>query len=449
VRTPDLLAPLLDGEALPFDDAATLQGMLDFEAALARAEARCGVIPAPAASTIESACRAELYDRVALANETRDAGNVAIPLVRALTARVAAEDADAAKWVHWGATSQDMIDTGRILQLRVALARLADELRELSHVLAELARTQRRTLLAGRTFLQQAVPVTLGLKAAGALDALLRDRARLDGACSRALCVQFGGAAGTLSALGHHAFPVARALADELDLALPDLPWHAQRDRIAELGCTVAIAVGTMGKLARDFALLMQSEVGELRERSGPGRGGSSTMPHKQNPVACTVVLQAALRAPGLVSTLLTTMLQEHERALGGWHAEWTTLPELLQLASGAAQALTGMVATLEVDGERMQENIERTGGVVYSEAVSMALARAFGKKVAHEIVASCSRVARERQIPLRDALTEEPRVRDAIGEHTLSAIFAGDGALGLSDSWIDRVLARFEEESS
>lgn len=446
--TPELLAPLFDGEALPLDDAATLQGMLDFEAALARAQARCGVIPGSAAELIANACQAALYDRSVLAGEAKEAGNVAIPLVRALTARVAAEDLDAAKYVHWGATSQDVIDTGRILQLRAALQRFAEQRRELAHALAELARTHRRTVLAGRTFLQQAVPVTLGLKAAGALDALLRDGTRIDAATTQVLCLQFGGAAGTLSSLGRDALPVAHALADQLDLALPDLPWHAYRDRVAELGCSVAIAVGTMGKLARDLALLIQSEVSELREPNTPGRGGSSTMPHKQNPVACTVVLQAALRAPGLASTLLAALPHEHERALGGWHAEWTTLPELLQLASGAAQTLAKLIPTLEVDGTRMRDNIEQSGGVVYAEAVSMALARSLGKKAAHDLVEAANRQARARGILFKEALANEPRVVDAIGQQALAALFSGNEALGQSDSWIDRVLARYEEES-
>ncbi len=329
-----LLDPLFTTDRMRavFSDRGRLQGMLDFEAALARAEARAGVIPAAAAAPIAAQCRAEAFDIGELARGSALAGNTAIPLVKALTALVAKGDEAASRFVHWGATSQDAMDTGLVLQLRDALDLLDADLSRLSGVLAGLADEHKRTVLAGRTWLQQATPVTLGLKAAGALSAVERHRARLRELRPRLLVVQFGGASGTLAALGADGLKVAAALAEELKLGLPDVPWHAQRDRVAEVATALGLLVGTLGKVARDISLLMQTEVGEAFEPAAAGKGGSSTMPHKRNPVGCAAILAAAIRVPGLVSVMLTAMVQEHERgpgrlARGVGHAAGDLLP--------------------------------------------------------------------------------------------------------------------------
>jgi len=320
----NLLEPLFRWEAIEglFSDRARIQAMLDFEAALARAEARTGVIPSSAAPAIASKCRAELYDIAALARATELAGNPAIPLVQQLTALVGRDDEQAMRFVHWGATSQDAIDTGFVLQLRGALECIQAELKRLSGMLASLAEKHRSTAAAGRTLLQQALPTTFGLKVAGWLDAIHRHSERISEVRRRALVVQFGGAVGTLAALGNEGIDVARELGEELHLTAPDLSWHAHRDRVVEVAAMLGLLTGSLGKIARDISLQMQTEVAEVFEPFGAGRGSSSTMPHKRNPVTFAVVLAAAARMPGLVSSMLGTMVQEQERGLGGWHAE-------------------------------------------------------------------------------------------------------------------------------
>lgn len=282
-----------------FDDAARVQAMLEFESALARAQAQCGVIPAEAAQAIAVACDVQHYDLAALAQATALAGNPAIPLVKALTACVAEHDAQAARWVHWGATSQDVIDTGTVLQLRAALDLLLPRLQHLCADLAALAERERNTGLPGRTLLQQAVPVTFGLKVAGWLDALQRAHHRLQGLQQDSLVLQFGGAAGTLASLQERGLEVAEALAKTLLLPLPALPWHTARDRLVEVGCAFGLLAGTLGKIGGDVVLLMQSEVGEVFEPAAAGKGGSSAMPHKRNPVSSVAAIAVATRVPG------------------------------------------------------------------------------------------------------------------------------------------------------
>lgn len=306
-----------------FCDAGRVQGMLDFEAALARAEARVGLIPTEAVAPIESTCKAELYDYPALAQAIATAGNSAIPLVKALGKRIAATDPEAERYVHLGATSQDAMDSGLVLQLRAAIGLLESDLAKLADALAAQAERHIDTPLAGRTWLQQATPVTLGMKLAGVLGAVTRHRQRLSELKPRLLSLQFGGASGSLAALGEQAWPVAEALAAELQLTLPEQPWHTQRDRLVEFASLLGLIAGSLGKLGRDLSLLMQTEAGEVFEPSAPGKGGSSTMPHKRNPVGAAVLIGAATRAPGLVATMLAAMPQEHERSLGLWHAEW------------------------------------------------------------------------------------------------------------------------------
>jgi len=441
---PTLLGPLFASDAMAavFSDAARLQGMLDFEAGLARAEASIGLFPAATATSIAQACKAELFDIGALARDTAQAGNPAIPMVKQLTALVAKHDANAARFVHWGATSQDAIDTGLVLQVRTGLAAIEPDTRRLAAALAAHAQAQAKTVMIGRTLLQQAVPVTFGLKAAGWLAALDRARARLATAGRAAQVLQFGGAAGTLAALGDRGLDVAATLAKELDLGLSELPWHGHRDRLVDVAAAFGLLVGTLGKIARDLSLLMQTEVAEAFEPAGQGRGGSSTMPHKRNPIACAVALAAAARVPNLVATLLAAMPQEQERGLGGWHAEWETLPEIFLLASGALHHMADAIAGLTLDTKRMRENIDATRGLVMAEAVTMALAGKIGKHEAHKLVESACRRAVSEGAHLRDVLAREPAVMAQVTPEALDRLFAPESYLGMAERFVQRVLA-------
>ena len=426
-----------------FSSRACLQGLLDFEAALARAEVRAGVVPSSVAAAIAAKCKAELFDIAKLARGAELAGNIAIPLVKALTNLVAQDDKDAARYVHWGATSQDAIDTGLVLQLRQALKLIADDLDRLARGLAELATKHRSTVVVGRTWMQQALPTTFGAKVAGWLDAVDRHRTRLRETERRAIVLQFGGAVGTLAALGGRGPEVAKNLAEELQLGLPDVPWHSHRDRFAEVATILGLCVGTLGKIARDIALHAQTEIGEVCEPAGEGRGGSSTMPHKRNPVTSAVVLSAATRVPGLVSTMLTAMVQEEERGLGGWHAEWETLPEIVRLTAGALRHLAEIAPRLEVDAERMKQNLEVTRGLIYAEAVTMALAEKMGKASAHQLVeAACARAQTDKR-HLRDVLGEDKDVRGHLPVGALEGLFDPRRYLGEAEAFVDRVVAR------
>ena len=437
-----LLDPLFttDAAADAFSPGARLQGMLDFEAALTRAEAAVGVIPARAVPAIEAACKADLYDLTALGAEAALAGNTAIPMVRHLTRAVKAADEEASRYVHWGATSQDAMDSGLMLQLRRFLDGLDADLAALADGLADLADRHRATPMVARTWLQHALPTTFGLKAAGWLDALGRDRQRLAASRSR-LALQFGGAAGTLAALGDAGPAVAEALAGELGLPLPALPWHASRDRITELASALGILAGTLGTLGRDISLMMQMEVAEAFEPSGPGRGGSSTMPHKRNPVSCAVLLSTAIRAPALVGGLLAAQVQEHERGLGGWHAEWQALPDLCRLVAGAARHARETVAGLTIDAERMRANLDLTRGLILAEAVTMALGDRMGRMAAHSRVAEASRRAADTARPLREVLAEDAEVVQALGAEALDRLFDPLRYTGSAGHFIDRVL--------
>src|SRR6516225_9071848 len=342
-----------------FSDRGRLQGILDFEGALAQAQARAGVVPAAAAVAIAGQCRAELFDIVALSQATAIAGNPAIPIVNELTQLVAAANPVAANYVHWGATSQDAMDTGLVLQLRQGLDLIEADAQQLCAVLVKIAAEHKETPIAGRTWLQHAAPTTFGLKVAGWLCAVARHLERLRAMRPRALVLQLGGAAGTLAALGDDAEKTTALLAQELGLRPAELPWHSHRDRLVEVAATLGLLVGSLGKMARDIALLTQSEVAEVAEPLAPGRGRSSSMPQKRNPVGCAMVLAAATRLPALVSVLLAAMTQEHERGLGGWQAEWETLPEVFHLTSGALAQMRHIIAGLRVDAARMSANLE------------------------------------------------------------------------------------------
>jgi 3-carboxy-cis,cis-muconate cycloisomerase len=429
-----------------FSDAERIQGMLHFEAALARVEAKEGLISETHARAIAGQCRAERFDLATLEKATALAGNLAIPLVRELTEAVAKVDKDAAHFVHWGATSQDAIDTGCVLQLRRALELFDQDLTRLVGTLATLAETHRSTPVVARTWMQQALPTTFGFIVAGWLDAVLRHRRRIAEIKPRVLTLQFGGAVGTLAALGGRGPAVTKALAEDLRLALPSSPWHSHRDRMAEVATTLGLCVGTLGKIARDLSLHTQTEIAEVFEPAAEGRGGSSTMPHKRNPVTCAVVLAAAARVPGLVSTMLVSMVQEEERGLGGWHAEWETLPELVRLAGGALHHLAEMLQNLQIDAERMRQNLEITKGLIFAEAVTMALGDRMGKMPAHLLVEAACKKARQEKRHLKEVLCEEPGLRGYLAKADLESLFDARNYLGSAEEFVRQVLAEAGE---
>jgi len=443
-----LLAPMLSSAAMRAvcDDAAYLQHMLDFEAALARAEAAAGAIPARAATPIANACKAGAFDLGALAEAATRSGNLAIPLVKALTADVAKADADAARYVHWGATSQDVIDTAGMLTLRAAIDALLPDIDRAIAGFAKLAQRHRDTAVVARTWLQHALPMPFGLKLAEYAAALHRSRTRLNRLRSEALALQFGGAAGTLAALGDKGWVVAERLAQELELPLPDAPWHTHRDRIAEAASVLAIVAGTCGKIARDIQLMMQTDVAEAFEPSGEGRGGSSTMPHKRNPVAAATALAAATMAPNLAATIFAAQVQDHERSAGPWHAEWPTLPSLLLVTSGALAAIVDIAEGLEVDAARMRVNLDATGGLIMAEAVTMALAEKIGKSAAHHLVEAASKKAVAEKKGLRDVLTKYPDVVTHLSADKLTKLFEPMAYQGISQALIDRLLASLDK---
>ncbi|WP_460154288.1 3-carboxy-cis,cis-muconate cycloisomerase [Pseudomonas sp. S3_G06] len=425
-----------------FCDQGRMQAMLDFEAALARAEARVGLIPSSAVAPIAAACDASLYDFAALGEAIATAGNSAIPLVKALGKQIASSDAEAERYVHLGATSQDVMDSGLVLQLRQALVLIEDQLAQLADSLAAQAQRFATTPLAGRTWLQHATPVTLGMKIAGWLGAVTRSRQRLQELKPRLLVLQFGGASGTLAALGAQALPIAEALAEELQLTLPEQPWHTQRDRIVEFGAVLGLIAGSLGKFGRDISLLMQTEAAEVFEPAAPGKGGSSTMPHKRNPVGAAVLIGAATRVPGLVSTLFSAMPQEHERSLGLWHAEWETLPEICCLVSGALQQARLLADGLEVDAARMARNLELTQGLVLAEAVSIVLAQRVGRDTAHHLLEQCCKRAVAEQRHLRAVLADEPQVTAELSGDELDDLLNPAHYLGQAQVWVERAVA-------
>ncbi|NMX69815.1 3-carboxy-cis,cis-muconate cycloisomerase [Pseudomonas sp. WS 5111] len=431
-----------DSMAEVFCDQGRLQGMLDFEAGLARAQAGVGLIPQAAVAPIAQACLASLYDVDALGAAIATSGNSAIPLVKALGKLIASEDAGAERYVHLGATSQDVMDTGLVLQLRRALELLDTDLARLGTVLAAQAQRYADVPLAGRTWLQHATPVTLGMKIAGWLGAVTRNRQRLLELRPRLLVLQFGGASGTLAALDEHAMPVAQALAAELRLTLPEQPWHTQRDRLVEFAAVLGLIAGSLGKLGRDISLLMQTEAGEVFEPSAPGKGGSSTMPHKRNPVGAAVLISAATRVPGLVATMFSAMPQEHERSLGLWHAEWETLPEICRLVSGALRQALLLGEGLEVDAQRMARNLDLTQGLVLAEAVSIVLAQRLGRETAHHLLQQCCKRAVAEQRHLRAVLADEPQVTAELSALELDRLLDPAHYLGLAQAWVSRAVA-------
>ncbi|MEO8057693.1 MAG: 3-carboxy-cis,cis-muconate cycloisomerase [Burkholderiales bacterium] len=416
-----------------FGEVAIVQGMLDFEAALARAQAAAGVIPASAGEVIADACRVEGFDLNAIVAASSVAGTLAIPLVKQLQVAVAQTDAEAAGYVHWGSTSQDVIDTAMVLATRRALALIDLRLCDLINALFGLAHRHGDVPLLGRTLMQPAQVISFGFKLVSWVAPLVRGRARLERAAQAALKLQLGGAVGTLSVMGDAGALVADHMAAALQLGRPLGAWHTQRDEWVALGCEVGLLCGSLGKIAKDISLLAQGEIGEVAEPSGGGRGGSSAMPHKRNPVASMIALAAATRAPHRVAALLAAMPQEHERGLGNWQAELAEWPGLFMSAHGAVHALADAAAGLVVDPQRMRANIDALQGLVFAEGASMLLARHVGKANAHSLLESLSRKAVTDQRHLLDltleAVAADPSLQKLVDPNELRAVFDADAA--------------------
>jgi 3-carboxy-cis,cis-muconate cycloisomerase len=444
-----LLAPMLSSAAMRAlcDDRAYLQFMLDFEAALARAEAAAGVVPSSAAEAIASACKASAFNLADLAEAATRSGNLAIPLVKALTAEIARSDTDAARFVHWGATSQDVIDTATMLGLRASIDALLVDIDRAIAGFARQAALHRNTAIVARTWLQHALPMPFGLKLAEYAAALHRSRGRLLHLKKHALALQFGGAAGTLAALGDQGLKVAEKLSEILGLPLPEAPWHSHRDRIAEAASVLAILAGTCGKIARDVQLMMQTDVAEAFEPSGEGRGGSSTMPHKRNPVAAASALAAAIMAPNLAATIFAAQVGDHERSAGPWHAEWPTLPSLLLVTSGALASTVDIAEGLEVDASRMRANLDATGGLIMAEAVVFALAEEVGKQEAHHLVEAASKKAVAEKKSFRAVLEQDPAITAHLEAKEIAQLLEPMAYQGVSQTLIDRLLASLEDK--
>ena len=411
-----------------FADRSIVAAMLEFEAALAEAEAAEGVIPTSAVAPIVAATQAGIGAIDSLVDEARRAGSLAIPLVKRLMAAVAERDAAAAGFVHHGSTSQDVIDTAMAMATRKALALIDADLARLVVALGALARTHLGTPMLARTLMRPAQVISFGFKIVAWVAPLARARERLARAGAAALRLQFGGAVGTLASLGDKGLAVSRRLAAQLDLAAAEGAWHVQRDDWAALACEVAVLCGSLGKIGRDLALLAQAEVGEVAEPSAPGRGGSSAMPQKKNPVAAMTAIAASLRAPHHAAAVLAALAPAHERGLGEWQAELAEWPSLFLETHGALVALADACAGLEVDNARMRDNIERQHGAVFAEAAAALLAPSLGKAKAHELLATLSSRATREGAQLHALLRADPAAR-AIDAAALDAAFDVDAA--------------------
>jgi 3-carboxy-cis,cis-muconate cycloisomerase len=376
-----------------------------------------------------------------MARETSRAGTPAIPLVKALTERVRARDPNAARFVHWGATSQDVTDTALILLLRRARSILARDQKRLIDALRALSEKHEGTVMLGRTLLQPAPPVTFGLKAAGWFAAIRRGWGRIDTRFAEAEQVQFGGASGTVSSLGDKGIAVGQALAEDLGLRYPDAPWHTHRDSLAALLAACGVQCGSLGKMARDIALLMQGEVGEAAEPGGDGRGGSSTMPHKRNPIACSLTLASAHRVPGLLASFLSAMVQEHERGVGGWQAEWPIVASIVQATGLAVASMAEVAEGVSVDESRMRVNIDATRGNIFAERVMMLLGATLGRDVAHKLLEEATHKSAAEHRRLMEVLAENPDVTRVIHAATLARLDSPEDYLGMATNFRKRLV--------
>ncbi|HEV2547685.1 MAG TPA: 3-carboxy-cis,cis-muconate cycloisomerase [Stellaceae bacterium] len=423
-----------------FGERGFVQKMLDVEAALARVEARLGIIPDAAAQAITAAAQVDRLALRELGESTRTVGAPVVGLVKAL-GRAAGGDAD--RYVHWGATTQDIMDTALVLQMREGLALIERRLRALIAALADQARQHRATVMAGRSFLQHALPITFGHKCAVWLAPFLDHVQRLEELRARVLAVQFGGAVGTLASLGTKGRDVTLGLAQELGLAAPDSPWHVNRERPAEVACFLGLIAGSLAKIATDTALLMQTEVGEAAEPYEAGRGGSSTMPQKRNPVASAYIIAAARGVHALVPQMLAALAQDHERATGAWQSEWLALPQIFTLSDGALVHGVALARGLSIDAERMRRTLESQQGLIMAEAVMMALAEKLGRGAAHHAVQhACARALDEGRA-LVDVLAQDAAVTAEFDRAALERLKEPGRYLGEALAVVDRVLAR------
>jgi len=426
------------------DDQAWLEALLEVEVALVRALARCGLAPSEAAEGVADAAQPDRFDTAALGLSSAAGGNPVIPLVKELSARIAPNHA---AHVHRGATSQDVLDTAAMLVLRRALVALDHDLAQAGERLAQLAREHRVTPTVGRTLLQHAAPTTFGAKAAFHLHGLTRARATVQQILEGSLAAQLGGPVGTLATFGSHGTAVLTAFADELDLVEPQVTWHTERTRMADIAGALGMVAAVLGKIAGDLVLLAQSEVGEVSERAIGAQGGSSSLPHKRNPVASVAARAAALRAPGLVATILSaTADHEHERAAGAWHAEWMPVRDLVVAVGTAAAWLRQALEGLEVSPQRMRANLEQQGGLLLSQRVSDALADRLGRDEAHQRVRATILSAAESQRAVRDALLDDPVIAEVLEPQELDTLLNPSTFIGSAEELIDRALTAWEQ---
>jgi 3-carboxy-cis,cis-muconate cycloisomerase len=420
-----------------FSDFALVSRYAEVEVALARAEARCGVIPQAAADAIAARTDVAALDFEELRRETDIVGYPILPLVH----QMARQCGDAGRYVHWGATTQDIMDTAVVLQLREGLGIVEADIAALREILANLSKRHRDTPMAGRTHLQQALPVTFGYKTAIWLAMFDRHAERLAQLKPRVLVGQFAGAAGTLASLGDKGFDVQRALCEELKLAVPVSTWHVARDGLAEVVNFLALVTGSLGKIALDIMIMASTEFGEVYEPFVKGRGASSTMPQKRNPISSELMLAASKAVRQHAGLMLDAMVQDFERATGPWHAEWMAIPESFVLAAGALNQARFALAGLIVDEKKMDDNLAISRGLIVAEAVMMGLAPQIGRQEAHDVVYDACRLANEKGIPLADALAADPRVSSRIDRATIEALTSPKNYLGLAPAMVDRVL--------
>ncbi|HTP61591.1 MAG TPA: 3-carboxy-cis,cis-muconate cycloisomerase [Burkholderiales bacterium] len=426
-------------------DEKLLAAMARFEAALAKASVAAGLVPADAAAAIANVAAGAKFDAIELGRAARRSATLAIPFVKSLTQQVAAVSPEAARYVHFGATSQDVVDTGVVLCLLPVSQRVLSLSQRIGDAAAALARRHAKTPMAARTLLQPAIPVPFGWKAAVWLSMITRARARFRVAAAEAFQLQFGGAGGTLSAYGAQGDAIAGALAGELGLTRAPITWHSARGGFARLGAEAAILAGAAGKIARDVSLLMQPEVGEAAEPSGAGRGGSSAMPHKRNPVGCLAALEAAQRVPGLAATLLAQLAPEHERGIGQWQSQWFTLRDLFCSTGSALDAMAEVLAGLTIDEQVMRANLDRSRGLVYSENVSIHLARTLGKQAAHALTEKLCETAVREGKSLSEVLRADPAGK-TMDAKALENLFDPQSSFGSAGAMIERALAEWTQ---
>ncbi|PKQ44529.1 3-carboxy-cis,cis-muconate cycloisomerase [Confluentibacter flavum] len=422
---------------LLLSERSAIAEMLKVEAALANAQAALGIIPADAAKIISISCNVDFIDINKIKSDIKLGGNAAIPLVKELTKVIKTSNFEASKYVHFGATSQDIIDTASILTIKKTISWMEDKLNTLETALITLTKEHKNTIMVGRTLLQQARPITFGLKTAGWLESITRSRLRLQTVKNDVLQIQLGGAVG--SGNNHITEDVQSKFANNLGLRNA-FPWQSQRDDLNEFSCILGILSGTLGKIAKDISLMMQTEVAEVFEGAQEDKGGSSTMPHKRNPVTCALILSNSTRTPGLVSTMLSAMIQEHERSAGYWHAEWETLTQLIGLTAGSLEKSIDLIQNLEVDSKRMLKNIEITNGLIYAEKVSFILSKTIGKMQAHEAIKKSCQLSISSGKHLKEIISEaHPEIEN------IEELFKPENVIGNSIEWVEKILKSYK----